>query len=66
MKKYRVENSNYETKYVVAEDMEQALSKYYRYLEEHLSYDSSPRATFECVTSCMYECEYAEDNDLIR
>ncbi len=66
MYKYKIENSGYETKYVVADDMKAALCKYYNYLVDHLSYDTSPDAVFKCVTSCVYECEYDEDNDLIR
>lgn len=66
MYKYKIENSNYETKHVVANDMAEALYKYHRYLDEHLSHDVSSDAVFGCVTSCVYECEYNEDNDLIR
>ncbi len=66
MYKYKIENSNYDTKYVVADNMTDALYKYHRYLDEHLSYDVSPDAVFRCVTSCVYECEYDEDKDLIK
>ena len=65
MYKFKIVNSNYDTKYVIAEDALLALKKYQDYLEAHISQDYSAQAVFEKITNVSLIGEYVED-DLIR
>lgn len=66
MYKFKIENNNYDTKYVIADDAMLALIKYKDYLEAHISHDYSAQAVFEKITNVSLIGEYVEDNDLIR
>ena len=65
MYKFKIENNDYDTKYVIAEDALLALKKYKDYLETHISYDFSAQAVFEKIKNVSLIGEYVED-DLIR
>lgn len=59
---YLIENTDYESKKVVAEDMGDALDKYKRHLHDHISHDYSYMEIFTNITSCNYIGEYNEDD----
>lgn len=65
MKIYEIKNNDYETKRVVAENMEEALTKYRKHLQVHINADYSYMAIFNQITSCHYIGEYEED-DVIK
>ena len=65
MKLYEIKNGDYETKKVAAENMEEALAKYRKYLQEHINYDYSYMAIFNQITSCNYLSEYEEDGVIV-
>ena len=65
MKLYEIKNSDYETKKVVAENMEEALVKYRKRLQELINPDYSYMVIFNQITSCNYLCEYQEDNVIV-
>lgn len=65
MKIYSVQNSDYEEKKVVAENMLEALRKYDSYLHTALSYDYSPMKILESVTAVQLIGNY-EEEDLIK
>ena len=59
---YSIENSDYESKKVVAENMMDALCKYKAYLHDHINSDYSYMEIFTNITSCTYIGEYKEDD----
>lgn len=59
---YLIKNSDFEPKKVVAENMEDALSKYRQYLRDHISVDYSYMEVFAHITSCEFIGEYYEDD----
>lgn len=59
---YLIKNSDFETKKVVAENMEDALAKYRQYLRDHISVDYSSMEVFVHITSCEFVGEYHEDD----
>ena len=59
---FLIENADYETKKVVAEDMGDALGKYKKHLHDHLNPDYSYMAIFTSITSCKRIGEYKEDD----
>jgi hypothetical protein len=65
MKLYEIKNGDYETKKVAAENMEEALVKYRKHLQEHINPDYSYMAIFDQITSCNYISEYQEDNIIV-
>ncbi len=64
--KFKIENSNFDTKYVIASNVMWALKKYQDYLETHISQDYSAIAVFEKITNISLIGEYVEDEDIIR
>ena len=66
MKVYQIVNEDYHTKRVLAENMEQALHKYRKYLDTAIYADYSAEDVFTKVKSCEYQGEYVEDYDLIK
>lgn len=65
MKLYEIKNDDYETKKVVAENMEEALVKYRKHLQERINPDYSYMTIFDRITSCNYISEYQEDNVIV-
>lgn len=59
---YLIENTDYESKKVVAEDMGDALGKYKWHLHDHLNPDYSYMAIFTNIISCTRIGEYKEDD----
>jgi hypothetical protein len=62
MNLYEIKNNDYETKRVAADNMEEALTKYRKHLQEHINPDYSYMTIFEQITSCRCIGEYEEDN----
>jgi hypothetical protein len=62
---YEIKNNDYDTKKVVAEDMEDALAKYRKYLYYHISVDYSYMEVFKHITSCEFVREYNEDDMIV-
>lgn len=65
MQLYEIKNEDYETKRVAAEDMSLALSKYQKYLADHISIDYSHMGIFRKIKSCVCLGEY-NDDDVIK
>lgn len=61
----RIKNGEYETKKVAAENMEEALVKYRKYLQEHINADYSYMAIFNQIASCQLIGEYQEVDVII-
>lgn len=65
MKLYLIKNISYNDKKVAAENMEQALSKYRKYLSDSISVDYSSEEVFKNVIECKCLGEYY-DEDIIK
>ena len=65
MKLYEIKNNDYETKKVAAENMDEALVKYRKYLFDHINSDYSYMAIFNQITSCIYLSEYQGDDVIV-
>lgn len=65
MKLYEIKNNDYETKRVVADNMEEALTKYRKHLQEHINPDYSYMAIFNQITSCNYLGEIEDDGVIV-
>lgn len=59
---YLIKNSDYETKKVVAPNMGEALYKYKRHLDEHISLDYSSEEVYVKVTTCELVGDYQESD----
>ena len=66
MKLYLIKNIQYNDRKVAAANMEQALSKYRKYLSDTISVDYSSKEVFKNVTECKYLGEYHADEDIIK
>ncbi len=64
-KLYLIKNEDYDDKMVVAEDMEEALSKYKEYIRKDLSYNYSADKIFGTIISCEYIRDYEEADIII-
>lgn len=62
---FEIKNEDYETQRVAADDMREALSKYYDYLRLHVNADYSFYEVFTKIKSCVCLGEYVED-DVIK
>lgn len=65
MKLYLIKNSSYEDRKVIADNMEEALYKYRKYLDTAISFDYSVDNIFGDITECIYMGKY-QDEDIIR
>lgn len=65
MYRYLVKNDKYDEKFVIADDVRDALNKYYQYLVDHLSYDVSPVEIFRGITNVSLEGYYKEEDYII-
>lgn len=65
MYKYLIKNDKYDSKFVIANDVQDAIKKYYDYLQTHLNYDVSPAEILSGVTNVSLEDIYKEEDYII-
>lgn len=64
MKIFYIENSDYDNKRILANNMDSAMCKYKKYVEGSLSADYSVEAIMNSVTSCVCEGEFDARGEL--
>ena len=66
MKIFCIKNSEYDDKRILANNMDSAMCKYKKYVEESLSADYSVEAIMNSVTSCVCEGEFDAREELVE
>lgn len=65
MYKYLIKNDKYDSKFVIANDVQDAIKKYHDYLQANLNYDVSPAEILRGVTNVSLEDIYKEEDYII-
>ena len=66
MKVFYIENSDYDDKRILADNMDSAMRKYKRYVEGSLSADYSVEAIMNSVISCVCEGDFDAREELVE
>ena len=65
MYRYLIRNDKYDDKFVIANDVQDAIKKYYDYLQAHLNYDVSPTEILKGVANISLIDTFNEDDTIL-